>query len=309
MMARLLRRILVTEFVFWWLLAHFWLAEGGGIGAELATVLGLMLGFRAFVILATYGFAWVHRSAAPEGHAIGLAAAIPMVLEEWAAFVAVFGLIQPFERFFMGEDRLVPGARPPVLLIHGYECNRGFWYWQRARLEKGGWTVATLSLEPVFASIDDYAPLVARRVDEVLAATGAPQLVLVGHSMGGLASRTYLRAHGVARVAKLVTLGSPHHGSWLAKLGIGPNARQMEPGNSWLNELNRPGAVPLPAATTSAYSPQDNYVMPQDSPLLAGARIMVCAGIGHLTMAFSPAITRLLLDELAPLASPGPQEK
>lgn len=303
MMARLLRRMLVTEVAFWWLLAHFWLVKGEGPGAEAAAVLGLMLGFRVFIILATYGFAWAHRSPAPAGHAVGLGAAIPMVLEEWAAFVVVFGVILPFERFFMGEDRLAPGPWPPVLLIHGYECNRGFWYWQRARLEQAGWTVATLSLEPVFASIDDYAPQVARRVDEVLAATGAPQLVLVGHSMGGLASRTYLRAHGVAKVAKLVTLGSPHRGSWLAKLGIGPNARQMEPGNPWLEALNRPGAVPLPAATTSAYSPQDNYVMPQDSPLLPGARIMVCAGIGHLSMAFSPAITRLLLDELAPLAN------
>lgn len=304
MMARLLRRMLVAEVVFWWLLAHFWLVRDEGVGAEAAAVLGLMLGFRAFIILATYGFAWTHRSPAPAGHAIGLGAAIPMVVEEWVAFIVVFGVIQPFERFFLGEDRLAPGPRPPVLLIHGYECNRGFWYWQRARLEKAGWTVATPSLEPVFASIDDYADLVARRVDAVLAATGAGQLVLVGHSMGGLASRTYLRARGAAKVAKLITLGSPHHGSWLAKLGIGPNARQMEPGNAWLNEINRAGAVPLPAATTSAYSPQDNYVMPQDSPLLAGARIMVCAGIGHLSMAFAPAITRLLLDELAPLATP-----
>ena len=39
--------------------------------------------------------------------------------------------------------------------------------------------------------------------------------------------------------------------------------------------------------------------MPQDSSLLDGAKVVPLAGIGHLEMAFSPAIERLLLAELA----------
>ena len=144
---------------------------------------------------------------------------------------------------------------------------------------------------------------VAQGLRNLAADLGCEAMSLYHHVDGIEGVRDEVVDRLLAKVAKLVTLGSPHRGSWLAKLGIGPNARQMEPGNPWLEALNRPGAVPLPAATTSAYSPQDNYVMPQDSPLLPGARIMVCAGIGHLSMAFSPAITRLLLDELAPLAN------
>ena len=75
---------------------------------------------------------------------------------------------------------------------------------------------------------------VADAVAEILAATGAPEIVLVGHSMGGLAAREYLQnpeywptgPDGVAhhRVAKLVTSGTPHNGSnfsvgWLEDLG------------------------------------------------------------------------------------------
>jgi pimeloyl-ACP methyl ester carboxylesterase len=115
--------------------------------------------------------------------------------------------------------------------------------------------------------------------------------------MGGLVSRAYLRRHGAARVAKLVTLGSPHHGSRLAVLGLGENGRQMIPGSAWLAGLNAPGAVPLPE-TVSLYSCQDNYVMPQDSSVLDGARVVPLAGIGHLEMAFSPEIERRLLAEL-----------
>ncbi len=75
---------------------------------------------------------------------------------------------------------------------------------------------------------------VADAVAEILDATGAPEIVLVGHSMGGLAAREYLQnpeywpvdENGVAhhRVAKLVTSGTPHNGSnfsvgWLEDLG------------------------------------------------------------------------------------------
>jgi pimeloyl-ACP methyl ester carboxylesterase len=93
-----------------------------------------------------------------------------LALEEYLAFILVFTVVQPFERLFMGADRLRPaGDRPPLLLVHGYECNRGFWWRLRARLEGAGWIVATVNLEPVFAGIDAYADVIARRVLEELA--------------------------------------------------------------------------------------------------------------------------------------------
>ncbi len=71
----------------------------------------------------------------------------------------------------------------------------------------------------------------------------------------------------------------------------------MIPDSAWLAAINAPGAVPLPE-TASIYSCQDNYVMPQDSSLLDGAKVVPLAGIGHLEMAFSPEIERRLLAEL-----------
>jgi triacylglycerol lipase len=223
-----------------------------------------------------------------------------MFVREVAAFFALFTVIMPFDRLFMGPDRLVrsEGGRAPLLLIHGYQCNRGFWIELRNRLTRAGWQVATISLDPVFNDIDGYVEQVSRRIEDVCAATGADKVMLVGHSMGGLVSRAYLRRQGNARVAKLITLGSPHRGSHLAKLGLGENGRQMVPGSAWLAALNAPGAVPLPQ-TVSIYSCHDNYVMPQDSSLLEGAKIVPLAGLGHLEMAFSPEIERLLLAELA----------
>lgn len=73
-------------------------------------------------------------------------------------------------------------------------------------------------------------------IRDVLAATGADRVVLVGHSMGGLAIREYLQradaagrptwwvdpeAPGGHRVAAAVTYGTPHLGSNLNDLGTG----------------------------------------------------------------------------------------
>lgn len=296
----LLRLILLGEAGFYVLVARQ-LAGLGWPGTAIAFAIAAMaLSGRAVIVATTYIFAAAFRAPLPPGQRAGLAALLRMALVEYAAFIAVFTLVSPIERLFLGADRLgkLPVGRLPVLLVHGYQCNRGFWFWQRRRLERAGWTVATLDLGPVFASIDAYGETIRARIEEISAVTGADRVVLVGHSMGGLAARAYLRAHGAARVAKLVTLGTPHHGSRLALLGVGPNARQMEPQSAWLAALNAPGATPLPPAV-SARSPYDNYVMPQDSPLLAGARDVVLGPVGHLTMAWSAAVTRLLLDELA----------
>jgi len=63
-------------------------------------------------------------------------------------------------------------------------------------------------------------------IKKVLAVTGSDEVVLVGHSMGGLASREYLQnstnwqADGKHHVAKLLTVGTPHGGSNAWTFGI-----------------------------------------------------------------------------------------
>ncbi len=60
---------------------------------------------------------------------------------------------------------------------------------------------------------------VANIIDHVKAVTGAHRVTLVGHSMGGLASRAAIQLFGhTSDVDKLITLGTPHQGSWLAAL-------------------------------------------------------------------------------------------
>lgn len=301
MAARQLRWLLFGELLIYsllgtWLVARGWTPlEATGVG------LAVFLAVRLCLVLATFGFMLKGSAGVPEKLRIGPLQALRVVLEEYVALIVLFSVILPFEKFWMGPDWLGHCAtRPlPLLLIHGYQCNRGFWIWIRSRLEAAGWTVATHSMEPVWSEIDNYADGIERRIDEVLAATGAPQVILICHSMGGLAARAYLRRHGKGKVARMITLGSVHHGTELARLGVGPNARQMRIGNPWLIALGAAGAVPLPQGSVSIFSHHDNFVFPPEtSSRLEGATNIAISGVSHLGMAFSPRVLVSLMDAL-----------
>jgi triacylglycerol lipase len=220
------------------------------------------------------------------------------MVNEWLAFLAVFVLIQPFERWWMGSDTVgrVHNGRPVVLLVHGYACNRGEWWWLRRRLRAGGFAVTTINLEPPLADIDSFGEQLHARIEALLAETGVDRVTLVAHSMGGLASRAYLRQHGCGRVTTLITLASPHHGTFFACLGPGRNARQMEPDSDWIRQLGDQESFAVPVV--SIWSTIDEFMVPQDTSRLAGARDTAFAALGHLSMLFSSAVLQRLQTEL-----------
>jgi pimeloyl-ACP methyl ester carboxylesterase len=249
-----------------------------------------LLGLRCLVVLLTWGFSRFYPVPA-----IGLRAWLHMVIREMFAYLLTFTWLLPFERLLMAPDRLTPSPLP-LLLVHGYGCSRGIWRLQRARLEAAGHVVATVTLTPPFGHLDDMVPLLARRIDEVLAATGAAQLVLIGHSMGGLVCRDYLALAGGGKVAQLITLATPHQGSQLAALGLGENAREMEPGSGWLQRF---AAVPLCVPGISVRTSHDNFVLPQSRQRMEGMEDIELAALGHLSLIYSRRTTALLLTLLA----------
>lgn len=298
MLAIVLRLFILFELAVYTTLAVRY-CDASALAAGLFAVAG-MLGLRLWIIGLTYVYAWHYRSPSPR---LGWWPAIRMAIAEYLAFIVNFVVISPFERWWMGADRLRPShERPVLLLINGYGCSRAAWWWLRRRLEGAGWVVATISLEPIYTSIENYVEPVSRRIDEVLAATGAKQVILIGHSMGGLVARACLRRYGAARVKRLLTLGTPHAGSELARAGIGENARQMTPGNAWLKAL----ASAAPAADTLViFSPHDNFVMPQSNLQWPGAQCQTIEALGHLTMLYSPRVAAAVLDGLRPVSEAG----
>ena len=181
----------------------------------------------------------------------------------------------------------------PVLLVHGYGCNSGYWHAMSKALSAARISHHAVTLEPVFGSIDDYLPALHQAIAELLDSSTSNRLILIGHSMGGLVCRAYLRNFGSTSVAKVITIGSPHHGTALAKSGIGKNVQQMAmnvtcgnaESSTWLRQLGESETAVTRALITSIYSHHDNIIAPQQSAHLDGAINISLDAIGHVTLA------------------------
>lgn len=206
---------------------------------------------------------------------------------------------QPF-RWRQPDDQLSSSARRTgVVLVHGFMCNRGFWTpWVRLLRERGHPHVA-VNLEPVFTGIEDYAATIDQAVRQLTDATGRPP-VLVCHSMGGLAARAWWRAsRGNRPVAAIVTIGTPHRGTWLARFSRRPNGRQMQLHSGWLEQLAaHEERQPLPPMTCW-YSHCDNVVFPASTATLPGADNRFVAGRAHVALAFDETVMHGTLALLA----------
>lgn len=193
----------------------------------------------------------------------------------------------------------------PVLLVHGYGCNSGYWSYLAPRLERNVISYASIDLEPVGGAIDDYVPLMQDAVEALCAATGAPQVAIVAHSMGGLVARAWMRAHGSGRVARIITLGTPHHGTGLASFGLGTNAAQMRrvkgAACDWLRELGAGEDAAQRLLITSIFSHHDNIVSPQTSSVLEGARNIALGGVGHVALGCNGRVLDTVMEELGAL--------
>jgi triacylglycerol lipase len=204
--------------------------------------------------------------------------------DESTGAVQVFGWRLPWRANAEPDHLRIPGQRA-LVLVHGFVCNRGLWNpWMR-RLRAAGVPFVAVNLEPVFGSISSYAEVIDDAVTRAAAATGLPPLI-VAHSMGGLATRAWLHAHADndERIAGVVTIGSPHQGTSLARLGYAPNAREMRRAGPWLSELGAHEPATRWTRFTCFFSHCDNIVLPASTATLAGARNLHVPGAAHVAL-------------------------
>jgi pimeloyl-ACP methyl ester carboxylesterase len=206
----------------------------------------------------------------------------------------VFGWVQPFRsrRF---ADRALPTGLRGVVLVHGFLCNRGAWNHWLPRLQVARVPYVAVDLHTVFASIDDCVPILEEAVRRLETATGrAP--VIVAHSMGGLVVRAWLHhCASDARVHRVITIGTPHLGTWLARFAIGTNTRQMRRAGAWLGALADREQPTRAANFTCFYGHCDNVVIPASAATLPGADNRHLAGVAHVEMAYQAEVLAELM--------------
>lgn len=267
------------------------LASGGGAGEAAAWAVVLALATRVVPILGSFPIAYWPRGA-QSVPPLGAAGLVRLLAAEVWATVKLFFFYHPLERLVTRREpqHVVPGETP-VVLVHGFYANAAFWQSMKPMLRAAGWrNLFALNLEPPFTDIDDYARQLEQRVQQACERCGVESAVVVAHSMGGLVARACER-RGAGRIGHIVCLGSPHHGTLLARLVPSITTGQMRPGSGWLEDLNRGHAD---APITNIYSEHDNIIVPQASAALPGAENIPVPGVGHLEMAFSAALFRAL---------------
>jgi pimeloyl-ACP methyl ester carboxylesterase len=269
-----------------------------------AIAIGVAVGFvvHALIIAADFALAAVAASPTPPAHRIGFIGGIACYLGELLASIRTFTFAQPWlVNRKIGGQRSKSRERIPVLFLHGFFCNRALWRPLARRLDKQGHATAAINLEPAFGSIDDYAPLIDHAVRRLKQRTGTEQVALVCHSMGGLAARAYMRTYGEASIAKVITLGTPHQGTYLARFGHGKNAWQMRLSSLWRNELANSEPAKRRALFTIMLTHHDNIVAPQATQTIDGAKVVEFSGMGHVAMVYNRRVQQAVLDELRPV--------
>ena len=203
-------------------------------------------------------------------------------------------------------------ARPPVLLVPGY----------------GG---ATSDLEPLADALrargrdativhlagDGTGDLnvqagVLQAAVRASLRGGADSVDIVGYSAGGVTARLWLRAYDGGSVARrIVTLGSPQHGTDLASLAsdIAPDScpaacRQLVTDSDLVRSLNSGDETPAGPRWVSIWTTDDRVSTPPETASLAGALDFsvqsVCPGreVTHGQLPTDPAVMAMVLAEL-----------
>lgn len=288
--------------------AGAWLHQrhGWGVAAIAAAAVASLLAARLAIVATSVALGQRHRSPRDAAHQLDARAALRYFAGEYRAWL-VFNLVgMPWDRWWVRPDPpLAPAAGMPVLLVHGYFANRGYFRELARALEAGGaGPVYAPNFRTWFASIEAFEEEIHAAIERITRATGQPRVFVVAHSMGGLGMRAYLVRRGARKVAGLVTLATPHGGTVLARLGSGENARQMRRGSVFLTELVRMEELAQHPPTLSVWTCHDNLVAPQESSKLAWARNECVTGVGHVAMLESPEVHAKILAALRE-AAPG----
>nr|BAL58215.1 hypothetical conserved protein [uncultured prokaryote] len=182
---------------------------------------------------------------------------------------------------FEGKARL-PWKFPHkniVFLLHGYlQGDAAFKNLERHLYERG-MNVESESY-PFWRDLEKVELQVLNKLHSICEKTGK-KVDLVGHSLGGLVSRAIAQKFP-QYVNRVITLGTPHKGTYTAFLGFfTKSARQMIPGSSYLKKLN---STPLPDGVKfySIYSLRDIAIIPRESARLEGAINIPIENLGHV---------------------------
>jgi len=194
----------------------------------------------------------------------------------------------------LGGAATAEAATPvPIVLVHGFGGSPEAFAVMERRFRALGRTVVAIDL-PGANNIAN-----AKAIRDLVAANGWQKVAIVGHSMGGLSSRSWIRSYGGRKVAvTYVSLGTPQQGIIVACALQRSNGGQMCPTDPFMTKLNSGDPTPGPTAWTSIFSATDGLVPTSASRLAGGACNVRVTGPDHSGLLTDPGVFRLVRDAI-----------
>ncbi|MEI4271037.1 alpha/beta fold hydrolase [Klenkia sp. LSe6-5] len=211
------------------------------------------------------------------------------------------------------EEPVSQGDPGPVLLVPGYGGSTTGLQQLADVLTAAGRDAAVVPLPGAgTGDLGAAADVLGDAVDLALARTGATSVDVVGYSAGGVVARLWAADGGAAQARRVLTLGSPHHGTTIADLGssLAPDqcpqaCQQLTTGSELLRRLNAGDETPTGPTWVSIWTDDDQTVTPPSSAELDGALNItvqsVCADstVAHGQLPTDPLVQGMVLAELA----------
>lgn len=169
------------------------------------------------------------------------------------------------------------GVSRPVVLVHGYLGHPDMFRPLTRRLYQAGrGRVVAVGYPSTRSTLED---ITARIEAAVLPLAEDGPVDLVGHSLGAVACRAWLKVFGGHRYAhRFVSLGGPHAGTLLWRLAPAVLWPVLDPDGPWVRRLAQ-GEEPVPTVVIRAR--YDHQVLPPVRASLPGVQEIVLSGCGH----------------------------
>jgi triacylglycerol lipase len=176
-----------------------------------------------------------------------------------------------------GNDPSPGNTDDPVLMVHGFADASWTPWWGilEGYLKDEGYQddqLYVLNLGNVLTTVKSpevYAEKVCDKLSAISLDHGGSQVDIIAHSMGGLDSRMCVKQQdGSYYTDDLITIATPHQGTFVAYLGIiTPGGRDMIPGSPFLDSLNS-GSLSDEVEYSSVWGTLDEAMLPNENAKL-----------------------------------------
>lgn len=205
---------------------------------------------------------------------------------------------QDLPRFAVATKAYVPEPINPtrnVVIVHGFLESPGAYNVIANYLRKRKVSCLAISLTPCDArtGLEDMANQMQNQINAKYGCN--KKISIVAFSMGGLVSRYYLQNLGGAkRCDVLITMATPHRGTYVAHLYPDKGAAQMRPNSAFLTKLNATAHKLKQVRLYSFYTPFDLTIVPYKNSIFPGAVNYRTYAPIHQMVPATPSVFNLL---------------